>query len=153
MIYCIQREKPLLIPIELANNKTGITIYFERQYSRKFIEEDFYFEKRLPEEDINTFAEVSCKKVNYCIDCGKPVTTGSIRCSTCNNALKKKTTNEKYGLTRAELKKKIRTQSFTSIAKELGVSDNSIRKRCVAFGLPSHKMEIDTYTDEEWEEI
>lgn len=135
------------------DNKESITIYFEKKYSRKFIEKDFYFEKQLPSNDINTFAKVSSKKVNYCIDCGKAIGAGSIRCPDCTNALKKKMTNAKYGLTRAELKNKIRTQSFVSIAKELGVSDNSIRKRCIAFGLPFHKTEIDIYTDEEWEEI
>ena len=153
IVYCIQRERPLLIPIELVEGKTTITIYFERKYARKFIEEDYLFEKRLPSLDINTFAEVSSKKTNFCIDCGKPISYGSIRCKECSSQLKKKQTNDKYGMTRAELKEKIRNQSFLSIAKELGVSDNSVRKRCVAYGLPFHKTEIDTYTDEEWAEI
>lgn len=143
----------MLIPIELVEGKDTITIYLEKKYSRKFIEEDYLFEKRLPPLDINTFAEVSSKKTNFCIDCGKPISCGSIHCKECSSQLKKKQTNDKYGLTRAELKEKIRNQSFLSIAKELGVSDNSVRKRCVAYGLPFHKTEIDTYTDEEWAEI
>lgn len=130
-----------------------ITIYFEKKNSRKFIEGDYLFEKRLPSSDINTFAEVSSKKTNFCIDCGKPISYGSIRCKKCTGQLKKKLTNDKYGMTRDELKEKIRNQSFLSIARELGVSDNSIRKRCIAYGLPSRKTEIDAYTDEEWAKI
>ena len=54
-------------------------------------------------------------------------------------------------ITREELKKKIRTQSFLSIGKEFGISDNAIRKWCDKFNLPRTKKEIKSYSDKEWD--
>ena len=54
---------------------------------------------------------------------------------------------------RESLKKKIREESFLKISKEIGVTDNAIRKWCVKFGLPSKKTEIKKYTNEEWKNI
>ena len=51
------------------------------------------------------------------------------------------------------LKTKIKTESFVQIGKEYDVSDNSVRRWCDAYGLPRHKKEINTYSDEEWEKI
>ena len=56
-------------------------------------------------------------------------------------------------ISREELKSKIRNNSFTSIAKEYGVSDNTIRKWCKKYLLPSQKYVINSYTDQQWEEI
>lgn len=47
----------------------------------------------------------------------------------------------------------IKTESFTSIAKKFGVSDNAIRKWCDKFNLPRKSSEIKQYTNEEWEKI
>jgi len=55
--------------------------------------------------------------------------------------------------TREELKKIIRTKSFTEIGKQYGVCDNSIRKWCNFEKLPRTKREISSYSDEEWELI
>lgn len=54
---------------------------------------------------------------------------------------------------RAELKDLIRHNSFLSIGKQFGVSDNSIRKWCVAYDLPTKKKYIKSLTDKEWETI
>jgi len=54
---------------------------------------------------------------------------------------------------REELKKLIRTTAFTKIAEQYGVSDNAIRKWCIAEHLPSKKTEIKKYTDIEWAQI
>ena len=51
------------------------------------------------------------------------------------------------------LKTKIKTESFVQIGKEYNVSDNSVRRWCDTYGLPRHKKEINTYSDEEWEKI
>lgn len=56
-------------------------------------------------------------------------------------------------ISREELKGKIRNNSFTSIAKEYSVSDNTIRKWCKKYLLPSQKYAINSYTDQQWEEI
>lgn len=56
-------------------------------------------------------------------------------------------------ISRADLKYKIRHQSFLSIAGEYDVSDNAIRKWCDKYHLPRKKTVIQTYSDEEWEQI
>lgn len=47
----------------------------------------------------------------------------------------------------------IRTMPFTHIAKKFGVSDNAIRKWCIAENLPKKKTEINKFSDEEWENL
>ena len=54
---------------------------------------------------------------------------------------------------REDLKKLIRSMSFTSIGKKYNVSDNAIRKWCDKYNLPRKVSEIKKYSDEEWELI
>lgn len=54
---------------------------------------------------------------------------------------------------REELKQLIRTTPFTTIGKQFGVSDNSIRKWCVYYNLPKRVSEIKKYSDEDWNKI
>lgn len=89
------------------------------------------------------------RKENHCIDCGAIIQQGSIRCKRCDA---KSRVTEKP-VTREDLKKMIRTTPFTTIGKQLGVSDNAIRKWCVQYGLPSKKYEIKALSDKEWEDI
>lgn len=51
------------------------------------------------------------------------------------------------------MKDLIRTTPFTQIGNQFGVTDNSIRKWCKNYNLPTTKKEIKVYTDEEWELI
>jgi len=85
-------------------------------------------------------------KKNSCVDCGKEILQGSIRCIECNN--KHQRTVERPS--REELKKLIRNLSFSEIGKMYKVSDNSIRKWCINENLPKTKKEIKSYSDEEW---
>lgn len=91
-------------------------------------------------------------ELNYCVDCGTPITKNSKRCIKCEN-LNRIIPLEEMPVTREELKQKIRTLPFTQIAKEFGVTDNSIRKWCDKFSLPRKKSEIISYSDEEWSKI
>lgn len=86
---------------------------------------------------------------NYCVDCGKEITANACRCIECSN--KNRITIKP--LTKEELKMKIRTMPFTTIAAECNVSDNAVRKWCISYGLPSKKKDILAYSDEEWELI
>lgn len=90
------------------------------------------------------------KKKYYCFDCGKEITKGAIRCSSCASKLSNQQ-NKKFYITREELKTLIRELPFTKVAKQFGVSDNAIRKRCKSFNLPYKSSEIKNYSDEEWE--
>lgn len=85
---------------------------------------------------------------HICSNCGKEITSKSKTglCSTCWSL----TTRKSDRPSREELKDKIRTQSFLSIGKEYGVSDNAIRKWCVEYQLPKTKKDIKNYSDEEW---
>lgn len=83
---------------------------------------------------------------NYCLDCGATISSEACRCRECAS----KARIIEKPITREELKQKIRTLPFTTIAAEFGVSDNAIRKWCVGYGLPTRKKDIKVYSDEEW---
>lgn len=103
---------------------------------------------------ISRFDHFNKKPIKYyCKDCGKEVSKGAVRCKTCSDKLRKEKAQHNKPVTREELKKLIRTQSFLSIGKQFGVSDNSIRKWCDTYNLPRKKTEIMKYSDEEWEKI
>lgn len=87
--------------------------------------------------------------IKYCCDCGKQISHSSTRCKSC--AAKASPNNVKrFNLNREELKYLIRTKPFTEIGKLYGVSDNAIRKRCIAYNLPYKSMKIRKMSDSDW---
>lgn len=91
--------------------------------------------------------DIKTHKINYCIDCGKILYDNRAkRCIECS--AKKSRIIERPN--REELKKMIRSTPFTHIAKKYGVSDNAIRKWCIAEHLPSKVSEIKNISDEDW---
>ena len=89
------------------------------------------------------------KEIHYCIDCHCEISKNATRCIECSHKLQYKTSHPE----RAELKNLIRSKSFVNIAKDFGVSDNTIRKWCKKENLPYKSSEIKKYTDEQWKEI
>lgn len=87
---------------------------------------------------------------NYCIDCGKEIFKSSTRCVACENARRRKNSNE---ISRDALKNLIRNKTFTEIGKQFNVSDNAVKKWCKKYNLPHLKSEIKKYSDEEWMKI
>lgn len=87
------------------------------------------------------------KEIFYCKKCGTEIWRGSTYCSNCAKIESRQVERPN----RIELKNLIRTTPFTQIGKKYQVSDNAIRKWCVAEGLPAKSSEIKKYTDEEWE--
>jgi len=83
-----------------------------------------------------------------CPICGQYKSPIANKCSEC--AMKEQI---RFEVSREELKEMIYTMAFTDIGKKYGVSDNSIRKRCEKFGLPSYKKDILKYSPEEWASI
>lgn len=84
-----------------------------------------------------------------CVLCGKTITIGAVYCKKCSSKINALNTR-RFVIDRNDLKTLIRTQPFTTIAKNYKVSDNAIRKRCKAFNLPFRSKDIKQYTDEEW---
>lgn len=54
---------------------------------------------------------------------------------------------------REELKQMIKTETFVSIGKKFGVTDNTIKKWCKAYKLPAKKADIKLINDKDWEKI
>lgn len=91
------------------------------------------------------------KPVNTCVDCGIPISRGSVRCKNCDNKYKKE--HNIPPVTREELKNLIRTISFVQIGNKYGVSDNAVRKWCIKYNLPSKAREIKNISNKDWEQI
>ena len=88
------------------------------------------------------------EKKYYCSNCGIEIKTKEATlCQTCAK-IAQRTVERPI---REELKFLIRTKPFLQIGKDFGVSDNAIRRWCIAENLPSTKKEIQKYTNEEWE--
>ena len=87
-------------------------------------------------------------KFYFCKECGKQIFKSGL-CSDCSHKTKRKVERPN----REILKELIRKKSFTSIGKEYEVCDNSIRKWCKSYNLPSTKQEINSYSDEDWNKI
>lgn len=85
----------------------------------------------------------------FCIDCGKPISRGANRCFDCYAIFQQKVDRPN----REELKKEIRDNTFVQVGKKYKVTDNTIRKWCKKYGLPSKAREIKKYTDDEWGKI
>lgn len=86
---------------------------------------------------------------NYCESCGIEI---SKKVKLCLNCCRKQSRVVDRP-DREKLKSLIREKPFTTIAKDFGVSDNSIRKWCDAYNLPRKKTEIKKFSDLEWSKI
>ena len=95
----------------------------------------------------------SKKSFNFCIECGKQIFKTSIRCTACENQIRKKNSADNSRISREELKQRIRTETFVNIGKDFSVTDNTIKKWCKRFNLPFKKSDIKKYTDDEWKAI
>ena len=91
------------------------------------------------------------EKKYYCSNCGKEIThsSNSGLCVKCSN-IKSRTCERP---SRQELKNLIRTTPFTKIGNIFGVSDNTIRKWCLAENLPTKVSIIKKISDIDWELI
>lgn len=90
--------------------------------------------------------DVKTHKIYYCKDCGIEISQGSEFCFPCLTKSRRKVERPN----REELKNLIRNNSFVDLGKQFGVSDNAIRKWCVAENLPTKKNVIKNYSEEEW---
>ena len=99
-------------------------------------------------KNIKMLKKQSIKEIHYCENCGAELKTKeATKCPKCAAMAQRLVDRPE----RAELKHLIRTLPFTTLAAQFGVSDNAIRKWCLAENLPKTKKEIQSYSDEEWE--
>lgn len=104
------------------------------------------FNQEKADEISQLIQDLKTHKIYYCQNCGKEVFKGSTYCPECAHQMQRKVERP----SREELKQLIRTIPFTQIAQKYGVSDNAIRKWCVAMNLPNKKGDINNYSEEEW---
>lgn len=105
------------------------------------------FEKKQVEYQI--IQEKTIKEPNLCIDCQIQISDNAVRCVNCNTSIQRKVDRPN----RDELKQEIRNLPFLQLGRKYGVCDNSIRKWCKSYSLPSTKRDILHYTDDEWKNI
>ena len=94
------------------------------------------------------------KEKSYCKYCGKEVSKGKDKCHPCY--LKHQNDEKEYinkHISREDLKKAIRIETFVSIGKRFNVNGNSVKKWCKRYNLPYLKSEIKQYSDEEWKYV
>lgn len=89
------------------------------------------------------------KKKNYCIKCGVEISDTAKYCVKCAHLFQRQVERP----SREILKEEIRHFPFTTLASKYGVSDKAIVKWCIAENLPSRKKDINSYSNEEWENI
>lgn len=107
------------------------------------------FNEQRAEEIDKLVNDVKVHKIYYCRSCGKEVWRGNEYCPECAAKARRKVERPN----REELKMLIRNNSFMSLGRKYGVTDNTIRKWCKAENLPFKSTEIKQYTDNEWELI
>lgn len=129
------------LPISLAENYT-----IENQW-KKYLPEDDEFEKLENNLTIISYAQNS---QNKCIKCGKNISKTAKFCTSCSAQMQRIV---KERPSREELKTLIKTLPFTQIAKSYNITDNAVRKWCDFYKLPRTKKEINSYSEEEWNEI
>lgn len=79
---------------------------------------------------------VKNNKIKNCPICGKPITGKTQYCQGC---AQKRVLIRPSAL---ELAKEIYESSFLAVGKKYNVSDNTIRKWCKSYNIPSHKKEL-----------
>lgn len=90
---------------------------------------------------------------NKCVDCGTDITAGATRCKSCQQKFVKAENLKHLPISREELKRRLRTESFEAVGRDYNISGNGLKKWCINYNLPHTRKEIKSYTDEEWEKI
>lgn len=137
----VWKDKVYLVPVDETSTTKSIK-FDDDQYLASNILSSY---ERLSDDEL--YNSSSSGKF-YCEDCGCEISAGATKCLSCRNKEK-----SSHIPNREELKKLIRTTSFTTIGKQFNVSDNAIRKWCDKYGLPRRSSEIKKYTEVEWESL
>lgn len=101
------------------------------------------------EERAIEIIEKATIKNHRCKQCGSGISNKATYCKFCWSIINRKTKRP----SRSELKQMIKVMPFTIIGEKYGVNDNTIRKWCSVYKLPKRKIDINSYTEEEWEHV
>ena len=85
------------------------------------------------------------KKTNYCQICGKSISLKATHCNRCTHDLVAYKRPDPYILFDVL---KTYNCNFSQIGKQFGVSDNTVRKWCKRYGLPTKKDLLKSYISE-----
>lgn len=77
------------------------------------------------------------KELSYCIDCGKEITSGSIRCLSCHRKYIHKHIPDKY-----KLYEELKNSNYTKLAKKYGVSTTTIECWLEDLYKPKHRKKV-----------
>lgn len=77
-------------------------------------------------------------KKNYCVDCGKEISLNAKRCVECYQINTRKVERPSPIV----LAKEIIDWGFSATARKYGVTDNAIKKWCIAYGMGKLKHEV-----------
>lgn len=111
-----------------------------------FLENENY---PLRKNQYNTIKWKESPILHKCLICGKETTNEKYCSQDCVHIAQRKAERP----SREKLKSMIRNYSFTKIAKFYDVTDNTIRKWCKNYNLPSQVKEIRKISDEDWLKI
>ena len=113
------------------------------------LEDNIYFNEERAKELVEENLLRKQGQKHLCNRCGIEISRDAKYCVECARLISRKVDRP----SREELKKLIREKPFTHIAKDFCVSDNSVKKWCVGYNLPSKKKDINSFTNEAWENI
>lgn len=108
-----------------------------------------YYDEDIAKELLENLRKATTKTEYFCQRCGKKIASNARYCVECGKFVQRKVERP----TREELKDLIRRTPFTHIGKMYQVTDNTIRKWCKSYNLPSKVKEIKQYSDEQWKKI
>ena len=119
-------------------------------HEEMFSEEELYNYQKFDEEFIEELlTPPKTSQDRFCLECGAKISwdgkTGL--CETCVRKQARKVERPN----REELKELLQHYTFTELGKMFGVADNSVRKWCISYDLPSRKKDIILIQD--WSKI
>lgn len=80
--------------------------------------------------------------VTTCIDCGINISRRCKRCKSCDSKYRVGLNRKVIRPSKTELFSLLKKETYTSVAKKFGVSDNTIRKWVISYGADPKKIKI-----------